>query len=302
MELGWLERLERGEIVIADGGTGTELARRGVPMSQAAWSGLAASGHESILRDVHGDYIRAGADVITTNTFGTARFVLNSAGHGEEFEHLNRRTVAAALAARAEVTDRPVAIAGAVSCFPPRYDPEAYPSPAEELAAYRELAALLAELGVDLIALEMLQDIEHGTRALSAALETGLPVWLGISARVVDGRVRAYDFPERPLDPVLAALVAMGPSVVSVMHTPLRAIEPAIELVRTHWSGPLGASPELGEDGVAAASPGSFVAAASGWVARGARLLGGCCGSTPAHIAALAAARAHLGGIQGSSA
>jgi S-methylmethionine-dependent homocysteine/selenocysteine methylase len=294
MELGWLERLQRGEIVIADGGTGSELRRRGVPMSPAAWSGLAARSHESTLRDIHRDYIRAGADVITTNTFGTARFVLAAAGVADEFVSVNRRAIGAALAARAEAAAGSVAVAGAMSCFPPHYDPAAYPSAADELAAYRELAGLLVELGVDLIAVEMLQDVEHGERALAAALETGLPVWLGVSGRERGGRVVAYDFPERPLEGVIAALVAMGPTVVNVMHTPLPTIAPAIDLVRAHWAGPLGVYPELGENAAAVESPESLVTAARSWVGRGVRLLGGCCGSTPGHIAALAAAREQL--------
>ena len=295
MERGWLERLQDGDVVLIDGGTGSELRRRGVPMSPEAWSGLAARDNESTLRAIHEAYIRAGADVITTNTFGTSRFVLQSAGLAAQFATLNRLAVGAAQAARADVADRPVAIAGSMSCLPPRFDPDSYPARALEREAYRELAALLADCGVDIIALEMLQDVEHGSLALSAALETGLPVWLGVSARRRDGRLVAYDYPERRLEPVLEDLVSLGPTVVNVMHTPIDAVGAALDAVKRHWAGPLGAYPELGSDYPEnAPSPEALVDCALECVGRGARLIGGCCGSGPEHIAALTAARARL--------
>jgi homocysteine S-methyltransferase len=196
----WLEKLRRDEIVLIDGGTGSELKRRGVAMHAAAWSGPAALTHPEILRELHADYIRAGADIITTNTFGTSRFVLEAAGLGRDFTAINRHAVAAALEAREIAADRSVAIAGSMSCLPPRVDRTAYPDPTTEQAAYRELAKLLAASGVDLIALEMIQDGAHGAMALTAALETGLPVWLGVSARrssVEPKKLVGFDYPDR---------------------------------------------------------------------------------------------------------
>jgi homocysteine S-methyltransferase len=297
MERGWLERLLEGDVVLIDGGTGSELRRRGVPMSPEAWSGLAGRDSHAVLRSIHEDFIRAGAEVITTNTFGTSRFVLQSAGLDEHFAAINRCAVNAAKAARAEAADEPVAIAGSISCFPPRFDRQAYPPSGIERDAYRELAALLADCGVDLIALEMMQDIEHGSLALSAALETGLPVWLGVSARQHGDRLVAYDYPERPLEPVLEELIALGPTVVNVMHTPVDAVGAATAAVRRYWRGPLGVYPELGDAGsrdALAHSPERFVGCALDWVGLGVRLLGGCCGSGPEHLAALAAARPQL--------
>jgi len=300
MEQGWRERLRDDDIVLVDGGTGSELRRRGVKLSPAAWSGPAVRDNAAVLRQIHADFIRAGADVITTNTFATVRFVLRSAGLAEEFVPINRLAVDAALAARDAAADRPIAIAGSMSCLPPRFDPAGYPPRDRERDDYRELAELLADSGVDLIALEMLQDVEHGQLAMEAALETGLPVWLGVSGRVVGGQVVAYDAPACRLAPVIEALTTLQPAVVNVMHTPLAAVPATLQEVRRHWRGPLGAYPELGEghSGLAAGgdaeTPAELVEAAMAWVGLGARLLGGCCGSGPEHIAALAAARARL--------
>ena len=77
----WLaQRFDAGEIVILDGATGTELQRRGVPMHEEAWSAGALRSHPGDVQAVHEDYIRAGADVIFTNTFGTNRALLARAG------------------------------------------------------------------------------------------------------------------------------------------------------------------------------------------------------------------------------
>jgi homocysteine S-methyltransferase len=296
METTWLDKLRRGDIVVLDGATGSELRRRGVGLSADVWSGLAARDDAILLREIHADYIRAGADVITTNTFSSSRFVLESAGLEREFEAINQNAVNAALAARSAVAERPVAIAGSMSCFPPRFDPSAYPSREAERDAYRELAALLAGAGVDLLALEMIQDIEHGALVLDAALETGLPVCLGLSVRRGSDGVVAYDDPTQRFEPVLPPLLDRRPAVVAIMHSPIDSVGDALKaLADAGWRGPLGVYPEL-DTGVGnmpghAMEPRALAAAAAGWVDCGVRLLGGCCGSQPAHIAALAAMR-----------
>ena len=296
----WLERLHRNDIVLIDGGTGSELQRRGVAMNPQAWSGLASRESQATLRAIHADFIRAGADIITTNTFGTTRFVLDAAGFGAAFDDINRSAVEAALEARECAADHPVAIAGSLSCLPPGFDDEAYPSAPLERAAYLELAHLLADLGVDLIVLEMIQDLEHGRRALEAALATGLPVCLGVSARRSDSGLVCFDYPDRGFGSVVDGLLELRPAVINVMHTPPADVGTALEAVRQHWPGPIGAYPELGDlaepgwqhaDGL---SPEGLADLAVDWVGQGARLLGGCCGTGPEHIAALAEARPRL--------
>ena len=99
-------KLARGGTLLLDGGTGTELRRRGMALSGAAWSALASLTHYELLRTIHSDYIAAGADVITTNTFATTRFVLEAAGHRDEFALINARAVAAARDAREQERPR----------------------------------------------------------------------------------------------------------------------------------------------------------------------------------------------------
>lgn len=284
---------------ILDGGTGTELRRRGMPFSDTAWSALASVTHFELLRTIHSDFIAAGADVITTNTFATTRFVLEAAGHGDDFAEVNVRAVAAAREAR-DNGDRAVALAGSISCLPPRFDVHAYPDERTEAAAYRELAETLAEAGVDILALEMMQETRHAPLACEAARAVGLPLWLGVSCRPgVGTALVGYDFPLVPLAECLAALLPFAPTAVNVMHSPVAAIEPALHALRAEWDGLLGAYPEIG-DGTPhaphAVSPEDFAAHARGWVANGARIVGGCCGTSPHHIRALAASVVSYGG------
>ncbi len=213
------QRLDSGEVVILDGATGTELERRGVPMDDAAWDAAALITHPDTVREVHEDYIRAGADVIITNTFATARHVLEPADMGEQFRELNTRAVTLAKQAQENAADRPVFIAGSISTFTARYDYSYEPRTEKARANYREQAAVLAETGVDVVALEMMRDIEQTTYALEAAVATGLPVWIGFSCKTTDeGTVMLWDG-DHTLAEALEQVPPLGASLVSVLHT-----------------------------------------------------------------------------------
>jgi homocysteine S-methyltransferase len=303
----WRDKLASGRVLLLDGGTGSELRRRGYAHHARAWSAPAALTDFDLLRSIQSDYIAAGADVITTNTFAATRFVLGAAGLGERTGEVVARAVAAAREA-CEASGRDVAIAGSMSCLPPGGDPRAYPEPRSEKAAYRELAEQLAAEGVDFIALEMLEDTEHASRACEAARDTGLPVWLGVSCRLSDdGSLVAFDFPETPLARVLDAVLRFAPDAVNVMHSSPGAVAPSLRAIRARSPAVVGAYPEL-ENGIAGfadnrvpgdgsprdrratLSPHELAALASYWIGAGARIVGGCCGATPSHIRALRSA------------
>ena len=284
-------RLDRGEVIILDGATGTELQSRGVPMHGFAWSAAALDTHPETVRAVHEDYIRAGADVIITNTFATARHVLEPAGLGERVRALNRRAVTLAQEAReSAAAGRPVAVAGSVSSFRTRV------TPAGQLeGSYQEQAELLAEAGVDLIALEMMGSFGQAAPAIRAAAATGLPVWAGFSCLLGDdGVVRFFDGSSFSTglteDLALLADLPPGDVAVTVMHTLTEETAPALEIVRRHWSGVTGAyahsgtwaDPEWEFDD--STSPEDYLGAAQRWVEMGAQIIGGCCAIGPEYI------------------
>ena len=284
-------RLGRGEVIILDGATGTELQSRGVPMHGFAWSAAALDTHPETVRAVHEDYVRAGADVIIANTFSTARHVLEPAGLGDRVRALNERAVALAQEAREiAAASRPVAVAGSLSSFRARV------TPADQLeGSFREQAELLAEAGVDLIALEMMGSFEQAAPAIRAAATTGLPVWSGFSCLLGDDGVVQF-FDGSPFSTGLAEGLALladlppGDVAVTVMHTLTEDTAPALEIVRRHWSGVTGAYAHSGrwvdpewefDDSV---SPEDYLSAAQQWVAMGAQIIGGCCAIGPEYI------------------
>ena len=307
MEKSWQQQLEADQIVLIDGATGTELQRRGVPMDEVAWSGAAVLSHPDAVRETHEDYIRAGARVIITNTFGSTRQMLEPAGYGDQVETVHRGAVKLAMQARDNVAEQGVAVAGSISTEPPAFDRDAFLSPEKELEAYREAAGLLADAGVDLIALEMIVETNHAARAMQAALETNLPVWLGVGCKKTkDGKIVSFDHIDLELVTVLDAVIPMEPTVVNIMHSEIGAVPEAIEMVRERWSGPIGVYPESGYftqpnwNFVDVISPADLVTEALGWVAAGVRLLGGCCGTSPDHIKALQGAMPELEAARGA--
>ena len=310
------EKLSTGDIIVLDGATGTEVARLGGAMNAAAWCGVATRTHPDTVRRVHEAYLEAGADVVTANTFATCRHVLEGAGLGDETVAINRRAVELACEARDRVApDRPVAVAGSMSntCawLPGTVtpDPAHLPSPEQEAANYREMADTLAEAGCDLLVMEMMLDVGHALRVTEAAMATGLPVWVGISAsRGADGAMvgwdlglemkgrvsESYEPPEpEPLEAIIDALAALGPQAVGIMHSTPESTTPGLEVLFGRWRGPVMAYPETAyfdtETQLAGAriDPDEFAEDCRRWVESGVQIIGGCCGTTIAHIRAM---------------
>src|SRR3954465_14154835 len=135
--------------IVIDGGMGSELEARGVPMDHEAWCGLPTPEGQAVGRAIHHDYVAAGADVIIANTFPTNRPALEAAGYGDRFEEANRAAVAAALAAR-DAAGRPVTVAGSMSIWGPHEEARIEDAPplSDVLDVYREQAGLPAHAGL----------------------------------------------------------------------------------------------------------------------------------------------------------
>ena len=110
-----MARIEAGEQIIIDGATGTELERRGVPQLDNAWNGGGALSHPDILKQIHNEYILAGAEIIISNTFATLKSALRDAGVEEDFDAYNRRAIKLASQARSDLGAIDVLVAGGIS-------------------------------------------------------------------------------------------------------------------------------------------------------------------------------------------
>ncbi len=294
--------LQKGEVRLLDGATGTELERRGAPMSGGAWSGPASLEHSDILEQIHRDYIEAGAGIITANTYATSRALLRLDGLGDRFEETNRAAVHAARRARERGNRPEVMIAGSLSHRGPISEGSDRPDSGsaidlDEMAdALREQARLLRDEGCDLLLLEMMYDRARMPLAFEAAAVTGLPVWTGFSARQgEDGGLLGFGPGEDiPFARIVSVLHDWNVDAAGIMHTPSNLVSDALETLRATFNGPLMAYPDSGyfksphwqfEDVIETRELRRY---AEGWIEQGAQVLGGCCGLSREHIAALA--------------
>ncbi len=297
------ERLENKEILLLDGGVSTEIRRRGVALDENVWSGLTTKTHPDQVREVHEDYIRAGAQVITANTYSTARHVLESVNLGHESKLLNFKSVQLAQQARDNVAQEEVYIAGSMSSMPPLTHQHEVATGEHVVSSYRELAEVLAEAGVDVIIAEMMRDIENASIVIEAAVATGLPVWIGYSAMMADNGVDVRSLRWKNTDDTTSApdfgemvetLKPLGGQAAGIMHTQVENIAPALQVLRQHWSGPLLAYAETGKLILPewryeeVSPPDEYALEIDAWIRDyGVQIVGGCCGTGPEHIRAL---------------
>lgn len=301
-------RLDSGPPLILDGAVGTELDKMGVPVPGPAWCAVALDTHPDTVRRLHEDYINAGADIITSNSYASSPHNLEAEGLGDRADELNALSVKLVREAIDDITpSRPIWVAGSMSSFGiyafSRRDRPLLPFPVIE-DSYRRQASALAEAGADFLLLEMIREPVHGGALLSAALETGLPVWVGLSCALTpEGDVRMLSEVEATapsgLDflETLDAVMAIGGSVLAVMHSEVHCITPGLKAARSKWRGHLAAYANSGiffavteRNYDAVTSPDAYLQHAREWIDLGARVVGGCCGIGREHIQVLSEA------------
>jgi homocysteine S-methyltransferase len=292
-----LRRLREGGVVVLDGGVGTEIQRQGAPMSTALWCAEANLSHPDVVRAVHREYLAAGAEIVTANTFASSPLLLEHFGRLDELETID--AVALRLAREAAEGSGAV-VAGSMSTMRPtvpgsdRTQLDLGWSESAARALFARKAASLRDGGAEFIIMEMMRDLDYSRWACEAALASGLPVWIGLSVeRGADGRLVGFGRPDAELEPVAAGLAALSPDVMAIMHTSVDDTVPALEVLARHWSGPIAAYPECGRyeapdwKFVGVAPPEEYADLSREWRRLGANALGGCCGVGPAHIARL---------------
>ncbi|HAY68114.1 homocysteine S-methyltransferase family protein [Acidimicrobiales bacterium] len=282
-------RLANGELILIDGATGTDIERRGVPMVENAWCGVSALTHGDDVRAVHRAHIDAGAELIIANTYASSRHLLARAGEEEHFAEINRRAVALAIEARDQAGRPEVLIAGSMST-----SRQGGPFPDVEIARanFAEQAIILTEAGVDIIVLEMMRDIEQTEVCLEGALATGLPVWLGVSCVLSHGVPWMWERTVT-LEAFMQRFAAEPVEVITVMHSETEDIDLCLEVVKKHWSGPIGVYAQSGVFEhpkwvfIDVISVEDYAEACMRWIDSGVQIIGGCCGIGHEHIAHL---------------
>jgi homocysteine S-methyltransferase len=285
----FVDRLANGPPLLLDGATGTELERRGARCEGPLWSARALLDDPAMILRIHRDYVAAGAEILTANTFRTQARALARGGLGERAAELTQIAI--------EVARRAVGhtgfVAGSMAPLEDCWQPELAPDDVALAREHAEHASNLACAGADLLLVETMNNIREARAAVQAAKTTGLPVWVSFAC---DGAARLLS--SEPLEDALAAVGALEPDLAGVNCLPAPHVIPALPLlaaagrrfaVYANLGAPLGdTSTSRAHD----ATPAEFAAHARGWLACGARIVGGCCGTRPEHIAAIAKAMA----------
>ncbi|HMD85027.1 MAG TPA: bifunctional homocysteine S-methyltransferase/methylenetetrahydrofolate reductase [Terriglobia bacterium] len=279
----FLERIEKRSVV-CDGAMGTMLYSKGISLSRCFDELNAAM--PQLVKDVHLAYVKAGAEVLETNTFGANKFRLEKFGLGEKVREFN---LAGARLAR-EVAGDDLYVAGAVGPLGIRLEPLGLTSREEARGAFREQIAALVEGGVDLIIVETMMDLNEAHQALRAAREVGqFPVVVQMTVQD-DGSTPTGTLPEdfaRALDEWGADLIGVNCSVGPA------AVQETLERIAAVTEKRLSAQPNAGMPRTVAGrnlylcSPEYMASYARRFILTGARLVGGCCGTTPEHIKAI---------------
>lgn len=300
--------------IILDGAMGTELTRRGVDTTLPLWSAIALDVAPDVVMQIHRDYLDAGAHVITTNTFRTNVRALAKAGIAHRARELTFRAVALARRVVTESRQRrgdketgghgnsplvssspglPVQVAGSIAPVEDCYSPDLVPSDAELAEEHDILARNLDEAGVDLILVETQNTIREAVAAARAARATGKPLWVSFT---LDGENRLLSGESLP--DAVCAVLPFEPQAVLVNCIPVKQVASALKLLRqaTPSHIAIGAYGNVGhvDETVGwtltnAVSPEAYAEAAREWRDLGATIIGGCCGTTPEHIRAVAA-------------
>jgi len=302
----FLACMAASQVLLLDGATGTELQRRGVDTSLPLWSARALLEAPAVLRAIHADYIAAGADIVTTNTFRTHRRTLTRAGLGERTHELTQLAVTIAREAAQQV-DRKIFVAGSISPLEDCYAPQLVPPDGELWIEHAEMARDLAQAGCDLLLVETMNTIREAVIAARCAAVTGLPVCVSFVAGLNGQPPDQIDRSEidedlatltllsgESIEEAVQAVQRLRPAAILINCVPLAYIDRAFAELRAAHHGPIGLYANVGhaDDQVGwtltdDVQPAAYAQHARQWMRQGAAIIGGCCGTMPDHIAAL---------------
>jgi S-methylmethionine-dependent homocysteine/selenocysteine methylase len=247
------------------------------------------------VRAIHRDHASAGAEVLTADTFRTQARTLAHAGIAGRARELTMLAVALAReGAREAAPERRIFVAGSLAPLEDCWHPERVPPDAALEREHREHAGHLAAAGVDLLLVETMNTVREARAALAAAAVVGIPACASFSCDE-SGRLLSGETLAAALD----AVAPLEPAAVLVNCLPPHAADACLGALRASGRR-FGVYPNLGapDQPLARArerdrSPAALAAFAARWLDAGATLIGGCCGTTPEHVAAIAQEAAH---------
>ena len=284
------QRLENNDTIILDGAIGAELEKKGAKMHKDLWCGTCSVESPDLVKKVHEEYILAGADIITTNTYATTPIAMKQYGFDDQVNEFNKKSVQLAKEA-VKNSNKDIAVAGSVSTFGSLYK---YGLEAMK-PGFKEQLNILSNEGVDLIILEaMSSQADIVETIVECSSQTKLPVWLSISCVIDDNTnkvmlgfsdtfdtdTNVYEDFETSMDNF--SKIHQGPILIA--HSDIEVTGQAIKIAKKKFNGVLGAYPNRGHyekphwkfvDNI---TPSEYLEKARSWVDDGAQIVGGCCG------------------------
>lgn len=288
------QRLKGPRPVLLDGAMGTEILARGFDTKLPLWSAEVLLENPELIQQIHEDYIRAGAEIIVTNTFSTTQRNLAKKGLGEQAHALN--ILACQLAQQAQQAtevNHDVFIAGSIAPLEDCYSPELTPPQAELESEHARQAKDLKEGGADFILLETHITIRETLAAARAARAAGLP-WAVCFCCGADGKLLGGETLEdalqaiRLLRPLFVGVNCVSASIAGEVLRRLKHITKLPIAVYAQGDG----APHDDQGWKFAAGQNAkekYILAARRWLEDGACIIGSCCGSSPDYTLALKA-------------
>ena len=282
------QRLDQGKIIILDGGIGAELEKNGANMDKDLWCGKCSVDNPELVKKVHENYIDAGADVITTNTYGTTPISMKQYGYDNLIEEYNKKSVQIAKEAS---KNKNVAVAGSVSTFGSFYKLGLKAM----IPGFKEQIKILSEEGVDLIILEaMSSQADIVETIIECSSNINLPVWLSISCVMedknkkvmlgyndtVDSDTHIYE----SFEVAIKNFSKLHKGPILIAHSDINVTGHAVKTAKNNFNGVLGVYPNRGYyekphwKFIDNMSPEDYLNEARSWVENGVKIIGGCCG------------------------
>jgi homocysteine S-methyltransferase len=273
------------QIYILAGATGTELQRRGVKTELPLWSAVALWDNPKILTDIYIDYIHAGADIITTNTFRTQKWTLKKAGKESEWEKINKSAVDIAKDA-IKKTNKKVLLAGSIAPLEDCYCPELTPANEVLEREHSEQIKFLAELNIDFLLLETFNSIREAKIVCELAQKTQKPFVISFVINEQGNLLTGES-----LSNAVEIVSLFKPEAILINCVPPKTATLGVLELGKLTALPIGAYGN--GDGKASDAQGweftgkddvqKYANFCKEWVNLGANIIGGCCGTNPAY-------------------
>ena len=286
-DLSLINRLAAGEVLVSDGATGTNLQREGLPVGAAAEAWVLEN--PAAIEALNRAFAEAGSDILLTCTFGGTKLRLEASHLADDFEVINRKAVEIT---RTIAWDHGILVAGSIGPTGHMLAPLGTVPVEEAQENFRDQARVLVESGVDLIVIETQFDLSEAQAAVcgvrevnpdiplvcSFSYDRGTRTMMGVRPEDMAAEISSLDVDilgvncGRSLDENLAVLTRLNQASAKPI-----------------WFKPNAGMPDLDEEGrpTYSVSPGDMGSLVPAWMAAGARILGGCCGTSPAHLEAI---------------